>query len=86
MIALQDSCDFGFVFAGGDDFFEVGVGFEVEHFCAPMTSLAKITIIVFLDRGRLVGSELPGEHNEVVGKHGAMHVGFEVIESLPVAA
>lgn len=40
----------------------------------------------FCNRDALVGSESPGEHNEVVGKHGAVHVGFEVIESLPVAA
>jgi hypothetical protein len=32
MISLQDSCDFGFMFAGNDDFFEVDVGFEVDHF------------------------------------------------------
>ena len=40
----------------------------------------------FWDRDSLVGSESPGEHNEVVGKHGAVNIGFEVIESLPVAA
>jgi hypothetical protein len=32
MIELQDWCDFGFVFAGSDRFFEVSVGFQVERF------------------------------------------------------
>jgi len=40
----------------------------------------------FWHRDSLVGSESPGEHYEIVGEHGAVHVGFEVIESLPVTA
>ncbi len=53
---------------------------------APPPSLAKITIVVFLDRERLVRSESPREHHEVVGKPRAVHIGLEVIEPLPVAA
>jgi hypothetical protein len=40
----------------------------------------------FCDRDRLVGSESSREHDEVMGKHRAVHISFEVIESLPVAA
>jgi len=44
MIALQVSCDFGFVFA---EISAIGVDFEVEAIFTPTTSLAKITIVIF---------------------------------------
>ena len=40
----------------------------------------------FWDSDRLVGNESSREHDEIVGKHRTVHIGFEVIESFPVTA
>lgn len=85
MIALQGSCDFGFVLSGSDDFLKLTLVLR-SNILRAVAEPGEDHHRCFLDCERLVGSESSREHHEVVGKHGAVHVSFEVIESLPVAA
>ena len=84
MIVLQVSCDFGFVLSGSDDFLKLTLDLR-PNVLGAVAEPGEDHHRRFLDGERLVGSESSREHNEVVGKHGAVDVGFEVIESLPVA-
>ena len=85
MIALQDSYDFGIVFAGSDVFLQSALILR-SNILRAHDEPGEDHHHWFRDRDSLVGSESPGEHNEVVGEYCAVHVGFEVTESFPVAA
>ncbi len=85
MIELQVSCDFGFVLSGSDDFLKLTLDLRPNVLRA-VAEPGEDHHRRFLDCERLVGSESSREYNEVVGKHRAVHIRFEVIESLPVAA
>lgn len=85
MIGLQDADKIALVFARSRDFFAGNARFEIEQIVCRRRPW-RDRHHRFRGREWLTGGEPLGQHNEVVGKHGTVHIGLEVIESLPVAA